>query len=148
MIAMPVQYLTILMNLLFSVITRIVFLEEERYLINVKNEELSHAYLTFSLFVQNFYKLLFITTTSGQCNIPNPRIENALFPNFVHSILNGRDFFTELERYEHLFWNLTGESPSCRLYVMSARQFTCEQGEEMLAKTSIHTFWICATGSC
>ena len=38
------------------------------------------------------------------------RMESVLFPNFVRSTFNGRDFFSELEQCQHLFWNLTGES--------------------------------------
>ena len=37
-------------------------------------------------------------------------MHNILSPDFVGSELPGRDIFSDLERCEHLFWNLTGES--------------------------------------
>ena len=39
-------------------------------------------------------------------------MHNILFPDFVGSEFPGRDVFSDLERSEHLFWNLTGESMS------------------------------------
>ena len=38
------------------------------------------------------------------------RIHNILSPDFVGSEFPGGDVFSDLERCEHLFWNLTGES--------------------------------------
>ena len=37
---------------------------------------------------------------------------------FVRSAFNGRDFFSELEHCQHLFWNLTGESVESFLQIV------------------------------
>jgi hypothetical protein len=65
-------------------------LEEERYL------SLNNKLLTANLLLQRFYKLLFLAITAGaQANIPTPRIEGVLFPNYIVSCeFNGPDFST------------------------------------------------------
>ena len=66
--------------------------------------------LTVGLFIRSYYQLLSLTATCAQANIPKLRIEGVLFPHFVGSEFRCRDFFSELERCQHLFWSLTGES--------------------------------------
>jgi hypothetical protein len=54
--------------------------------------------LTANLLLQRFYKLLFLAITGAQANIPTPRVEGVLFPNFVSCEFNGPDFFNELQQ--------------------------------------------------
>jgi hypothetical protein len=53
-----------------------------------------------------------------------------VFPNFVRSAFNGRDFFSESEQCQHLFWNLTGER------VESFLQIVRDRTEERTQKTN------------
>ena len=62
-----------------------------------------------SLF-QAFYQLIALVATCTHSSLPRPRIQNVLFPEFLCSEFPARDVFSELERCEHLFWSLTGES--------------------------------------
>ena len=64
-----------------------------------------------SLF-QLFYKVMGLMRTCTHPFLLRARMHNILFPDFVGSEFPGRDVFSDLERSEHLFWNLTGESMS------------------------------------
>jgi hypothetical protein len=66
-----------------------------------------------------------LTATCTHADLPQARIHNILSPDFVGSEFPGRDVFIDLERCEHLFWNLTGES------VMSFSQIVEDIGPVM-----------------
>ena len=51
-----------------------------------------------------------LIATCAQSILPRARTEQVLYPHFVGSYFPGRDFCSELERCEHLFWMMTGES--------------------------------------
>ena len=108
--ATALQLLTLIFDFLFSVYLPVVgtALEEENYIRS--NNEINSSLLTVGLFIRSYYQLLSLTATCAQANIPKLRIEGVLFPHFVGSEFRGRDFFSELERCQHLFWSLTGES--------------------------------------
>ena len=57
-----------------------------------------------------YFKLIALAATCTHSSLPRARIENVLFPDAVGSEFPGRDVFSDLERCEHLFWSLTGES--------------------------------------
>ena len=59
---------------------------------------------------QLFYKVIALIGICTHASLPRVRIHNILSPDFVGSEFPGRDVFSDLERCEHLFWNLTGES--------------------------------------
>lgn len=59
---------------------------------------------------QLFYKVIALVATCTHASVPRARIHNILSPDFAGSDFPGRDVFSDLERCEHLFWNLTGES--------------------------------------
>ncbi len=59
---------------------------------------------------QSFYQLITLAATYTHSSLPRPRPHNVLYPEFVCSDFHGRDVFSDLERCEPLFWNLTGES--------------------------------------
>ena len=59
--------------------------------------------------IRQLYDLLALTATCAQAILPRARIERILSPDFAGSNLPGRDFYSELERCEHLFWTLTGD---------------------------------------
>ena len=48
--------------------------------------------------------------TCTHASLPRARIHNIISPDFADSSFPGREVFSDLERCEHLFWNLTGES--------------------------------------
>ena len=108
-IATSLQCLAILFSTLFSVHIPVLsgsieLLEEERYITLNNGRNNFHALLTAgTLLLESFCKLLFLITTCPQVNIPRARIEGVVFPNFVRSAFNGRDFFSELEHCQHLF---------------------------------------------
>lgn len=60
--------------------------------------------------LQAFYQLIALVTTCTHSSLPRPRIQNVLFPEFLCSEFPSRDVFSDLERCEHLFWRVTGES--------------------------------------
>ena len=70
------------------------------------------------MLIQCFYKLIVLAATCAQGNIPNPRIERVLFPDFLRSEFHGRDLFNELQHCQHLFWSLTGESVESFLQII------------------------------
>jgi hypothetical protein len=110
--ATALQFLAIFVNILSSVHIPVLsgsieLLEEETHL--RLNNEINHTLLTANLLLESFCKLLFLTTTCPQANIPRAHIEGVVFPNFVRSAFNGGDVFSESEQCQHLFWNLTGE---------------------------------------
>ncbi len=72
--------------------------------------ELNMLIATMGILIRSFYKLMALTATYTHSSLPRARIHNILFPDFVGSDFPGRDVFSDLERCEHLFWNLTGES--------------------------------------
>ena len=72
--------------------------------------ELNTLILTAGNIFRAYYKLIALVATSTHASLPRPRIEAVVFPNFVASHFMGRDVYRDLERCEHLFWNLTGES--------------------------------------
>ena len=65
---------------------------------------------TFANLGHAFYNILALATTCAQVNLPRARPEQILYLHFTASYFPGRDFYGELERCEHLFWKLTGES--------------------------------------
>jgi hypothetical protein len=108
-------------NILFSVhipvhSESIELWEEERYI--RLNNEINRALLTASLLLENFCKLIFLTT----CSMP-PSKHRHIWREYCFPILctrrscNGRDvFFNELEQC--LFWNLSGESAESFLQII------------------------------
>ena len=72
----------------------------------------------------------------------------AVFPNFVRSACNGRDFFSELEHCQHLFWNLTGESVESFLQIVQDVGPTIYSQGGIEDRSTTHTYWICVTGFC
>ncbi len=60
--------------------------------------------------MKQLYALLSLIATCAQSILPRARTEQILYPDFVGSHFPGRDFYSELERCEHLFWTMTGES--------------------------------------
>ena len=72
--------------------------------------ELNMLIATMGTLVQSFYKLMALTATCTHADLPRARIHNILSPDFVGSEFPGRDVFSDLERCEHIFWHLTGES--------------------------------------
>ena len=79
--------------------------------------------------IRSLYHLQSLTATCAQGFIPRPRIQHALFPNFIGSRFTGRDFFDDLQNCEHLFWTLTGES------VESFRQIVRDVAPSLLRVT-------------
>lgn len=75
-----------------------------------KTEAMNSVLSTFANLGHAFYNILALATTRAQVNLPRARSEQILYPHFTASYFPGRDFYGELERCEHLFWNLTGES--------------------------------------
>ena len=61
-----------------------------------------------SLF-RSFHELISLVATCTHSSLPRPRIRNVLHPEFVRSVFPATDVFSDLERCEPLFWNLTGE---------------------------------------
>ena len=68
---------------------------------------------------QLFYEVIALIGTCTHASLPRARIHNILSPDFAGSGFPGRDVFSDLERCEHLFWNLTGESVMSSFTVMS-----------------------------
>ena len=62
--------------------------------------------------------MLAVAATCAQAGIARPRIEGILFPYFVRSQFYDHDFFNELQQWQHLFWNLTGESVESFLQIV------------------------------
>ena len=73
-------------------------------------EELNMLLVTTGAIFQAFYKVMALTVTCTHASLPRSRIHNILFPDFIGSDFFGRNVFSDLERCEHLFWSLTGES--------------------------------------
>jgi hypothetical protein len=84
-------------------------MEESSNIID-RNDTLNSLLATVGQLFRAFYDLIALTATCGQSNIPRARVERILYPDFIGSYFPGRDFYNELVRCEHLFWNLTGES--------------------------------------
>jgi hypothetical protein len=80
--------------------------------------------LTANLLLQRFYKLLFLAITGAQANIPTPRIEGVLFPNFVSCEFNGPDFFNEAQHF-HIGTTNTG-TDSLSIYITAMPACQCE----------------------
>jgi hypothetical protein len=66
------------------------------------NESVQSLLFSLTLFCRSLNDLLALAATCGQINIPRPRLENTLHPNFFRSNFRGRNFFEELETCEHL----------------------------------------------
>ena len=75
-----------------------------------KTEALNSLLSTFANLGHAFYNILFLAATCAQVNLPRARAKQILYPYFTGSYFPVKDFCGELERCEHLFWNLTGES--------------------------------------
>ena len=71
--------------------------------------------------IRQLYALLSLIATCAQSILPRARTEQILHPDFVGSHFPGRDFCSELERCEHLFWSMTGESVESFRQVRGAR---------------------------
>ena len=71
-----------------------------------KTEAMNSLLATFTNLGHEFC----LAATCAQVHLPRARAEQILYPHFIASYFAGRDFYSELERCEHLLWNLTGES--------------------------------------
>ena len=60
--------------------------------------------------IRQLNALVILIATCAQSILPRARTEQILYPDFVRSHFLGRDFYSELERCQHLFWMMTGES--------------------------------------
>ena len=60
--------------------------------------------------IRQLNALVILIATCAQSILPTARTEQILYPDFVRSHFFGRDFYSELERCQHLFWMMTGES--------------------------------------
>ena len=106
---------------------------EQDYNIIRSNNQTNAILLASSILIQSYYQLLGQVATYALSSIPKPRVERILYPNVLRSEFQGRDFFGELRRCEHLFWSLTGESIhslSYKLYAMLVLQVMSKQEEE------------------
>ena len=74
---------------------------------------------------QSVYQLIALAATCTHSSLPRLRPRNVLYPEFVCSDFHGRDVFSDLERCEPLFWNLTGKS------LESFRRIVIDVGPQM-----------------
>ena len=80
---------------------------------------------TLGQLFQSYYRLIALTAACTHSSLPRPRPHNVLYPEFVSSDFYGRDVFSDFERCEPLFWNLTGES------LESFRRIVIDVGPQM-----------------
>ena len=119
--ATALHALTILFNVLSTVYLPVIqgsiemSVEENDIILN---DEINPLLQSCTMLIQCFYKLIVLAATCAQGNIPNPRIERVLFPDFLRSEFRGRDLFNELQHCQHLFWSLTGESVESFLQII------------------------------
>ena len=92
---------------------------------------------TFTNLDHEFYNILALAATCAQVHLPRARAEQILYPHFIASYFAGRDFYSELERCEQLFWNLTGES------TQSFQQIVHDVTPYMLMYTHRRSFRVC-----
>ncbi len=120
--ATALHLLTTLFNVLFSVYLPVVRgsieISEEENDIIFNNQIINSLLQSAAMLIESFNKLVVLAATCAQTNIPSPRIERVLFPDFLHSDFHGRDFFNELQCCQHLFWTLTGESVQSCLQIV------------------------------
>lgn len=60
--------------------------------------------------IRQLNTLVILIATCAQSILPRARTEQILYPDFVRSHFLGRDLYGELEKCQHLFWMMTGES--------------------------------------
>ena len=100
-----------IINVLFCVYFPIINAAIEESMSEIFLEtELNTLLSTTGNIFRAYYKLIALVATCTHASLPRSRIETIVFPDFVGSHFLGRDVFSDIERCEHLFWNLTGES--------------------------------------